>query len=348
MAVGDDATTCRICGSTRPSLGPCPDCGDLPAPAWPGQDVRGPAGSEEAIGNPAPTGAPPPAWGSPSSPPPGPPPPPTGPPLGAPGSPSFEPPPTSSGSGCRRVALILAVIVVVGIGIVVVASVVLVRRVQDQGITFDIDESGGLSVGDDAEYGDDPDLDALWDACADEDWDACDQLYFESLFLSEYERFGDSCGDRREAGGELCVEVFGDGVSTTGPDLADGDTYGDDPELDEVWDQCDEGDLGACDELYFSSPIDSGYEQFAVTCGDRNEEETPGSCDDGATTPSAGLDTYGDDPELDALWDDCEAGEMVACDQLFLTSPLDTDYEEFGQTCGRTREPDGGLCDVEG
>jgi len=44
---------------------------------------------------------------------------------------------------------------------------------------------------------------------------------------------------------------------------------------------------------------------------------------------------YGDDPALDALWDQCEAGSGVACDQLFELAPLGSAYEEFAGTCGR-------------
>lgn len=45
-------------------------------------------------------------------------------------------------------------------------------------------------------YGDNPTLDALWDACADGDGAACDTLYQISEIGSEYERFGGTCGDR--------------------------------------------------------------------------------------------------------------------------------------------------------
>lgn len=45
-------------------------------------------------------------------------------------------------------------------------------------------------------YGDDPVLDGLWDACASGDGQACDDLYFDSVTGSEYERFGLTCGDR--------------------------------------------------------------------------------------------------------------------------------------------------------
>ena len=54
-------------------------------------------------------------------------------------------------------------------------------------------------------YGDNPELDALWDACEDGDGEACDELYFSSEVGSEYEEFGDTCGGRFEAGEVLCA-----------------------------------------------------------------------------------------------------------------------------------------------
>lgn len=48
---------------------------------------------------------------------------------------------------------------------------------------------------------------------------------------------------------------------------------------------------------------------------------------------------YGDDAALDALWDQCQAGSGLACDQLFDGAPLNSAYEEFAGTCGnRTQE----------
>jgi len=51
--------------------------------------------------------------------------------------------------------------------------------------------------------------------------------------------------------------------------LADDSTYGEDPDLDRLWDGCAAGDGQACDDLYLESPLDSGYEEFGDTCGDR-------------------------------------------------------------------------------
>ena len=47
-----------------------------------------------------------------------------------------------------------------------------------------------------------------------------------------------------------------------------------------------------------------------------------------------GGEAYGDDPALDALWDACEAGDAQACDDLYMDSPLGSEYEEFGGSCG--------------
>jgi hypothetical protein len=43
--------------------------------------------------------------------------------------------------------------------------------------------------------------------------------------------------------------------------------YGSDADLDQLYERCDAGDAGACDTLYWDSPIDSGYEAFAVANG---------------------------------------------------------------------------------
>ncbi|MEJ5867438.1 hypothetical protein WDV85_06745 [Pseudokineococcus sp. 5B2Z-1] len=43
---------------------------------------------------------------------------------------------------------------------------------------------------------------------------------------------------------------------------------------------------------------------------------------------------YGDNPVLDALWDECEAGDGLSCDDLYYSSEVGTAYETFGLTCG--------------
>ncbi len=44
--------------------------------------------------------------------------------------------------------------------------------------------------------------------------------------------------------------------------------------------------------------------------------------------------TYGSDPELDALSDACEAGDDVACDDLYIQSPAGSDYEATAEANG--------------
>lgn len=40
---------------------------------------------------------------------------------------------------------------------------------------------------------------------------------------------------------------------------------------------------------------------------------------------------YGDNPTLDALWDECEAGDRTACRDLYMHSEFGSEYEAFGQ-----------------
>ncbi|MBT8240539.1 MAG: hypothetical protein KJN63_04870 [Acidimicrobiia bacterium] len=54
--------------------------------------------------------------------------------------------------------------------------------------------------------------------------------------------------------------------------------------------------------------------------------------------PFTGPVAYGDDPELDELWDRCEAGEGIACDELWSAAPIGSEYERFGVTCGEREE----------
>jgi RNAse (barnase) inhibitor barstar len=125
-------------------------------------------------------------------------------------------------------------------------------------------------------------------------------------------------------------------------DPQQGETYGDNPELDALWDACAGGDMGACDDLYFTSESGSAYEEFGDTCGGLTDGGSLCAQQDDAGA-SGSAETYGDDPELDALWDACAAGDLAACDELYFSSGIGTEYEEFGETCGRTQEGFG-LC----
>ena len=139
---------------------------------------------------------------------------------------------------------------------------------------------GGDGVFGDADtYGDDPDLDALWDDCDAGDDVACDDLYLRSPIGSDYESFGSTCGERESIDqfGNCSLDdgLFGDDDGLFG----DADTYGDDPDLDALWDGCADGDYAACDTLWIESPFGSDYESFAETCGAISEESLFGSCE---------------------------------------------------------------------
>lgn len=54
----------------------------------------------------------------------------------------------------------------------------------------------------------------------------------------------------------------------------------------------------------------------------------------------AGEADFGDDPVLDLLVEQCRRGNNQACDELHVSSPIGSDYEEYGRTCAG-RAPDG-------
>ena len=136
---------------------------------------------------------------------------------------------------------------------------------------------------------------------------------------------------------EMLAAIFSCGEELLDAGLFDGagagDTYGDNASLDLLWDQCAAGDLGACDELYWTSPVGSEYEAFGSTCGETSTL-TRGNCE--TTDSGGGVEggNYGDDPTLDALWDSCAGGDLAACDTLWFDSPIGSEYEAFGGSCG--------------
>jgi len=145
--------------------------------------------------------------------------------------------------------------------------------------------SGGLFGSDASSYGDDPELDALWDACEAGDDVACDDLYWESPLGSEYESFAQENGGG--SGG-----LFGSDPSEFRSDCASGDVFAcvdlflaasdaDDEQLalDGLRDECAGDDMFACDLLYLYSPIGSDDEEFGATCGGRTDGSTANSCE---------------------------------------------------------------------
>jgi hypothetical protein len=102
-------------------------------------------------------------------------------------------------------------------------------------------------------------------------------------------------------------EVGGAKTTEPGEDAPEYGDRGSDPLLDILWDDCAAGDMGACDELYRQSPIDSEYEDFGDTCGGTTE---------GGTWCENEIDVT--DPYLYGVYDQCHEGDMAACDTLYL------------------------------
>lgn len=120
-------------------------------------------------------------------------------------------------------------------------------------------------------------------------------------------------------------------------------SYGDDHDLDGLWDACDAGDLDACDELYLLAPYGSDYEAFGTSCG-RRRSPMHGTCSWEIEDPGAGPDAQRSEPDLSWLRTACESGDLSSCDDLFWFSPVGSDDEAFGSTCGNRREPTSGNC----
>jgi len=114
----------------------------------------------------------------------------------------------------------------------------------------------------------------------------------------------------------------------------DGDAPGEDPLFDALWVTCAAGDPDGCDWLFLSSPSGSAYEEFGSTCGDREFTNCTVLLGDtnGSFTPATA--PPGTDSTLDSYWNSCAAGDAEACDLLYFDSPVRSDYEYFGQSCG--------------
>ena len=111
---------------------------------------------------------------------------------------------------------------------------------------------------------------------------------------------------------------------------------GEDPLLDEYWRECGLGDAKACDNLFYSAPRGSDYEQFAFSCGGRRNMDC--SLLLGVDQPDGELNPLtpppGDDEELDTLWAKCSDGSTSSCGELRLIAPSGSLYSQFGTSCG--------------
>ena len=129
------------------------------------------------------------------------------------------------------------------------------------------------------------------------------------------------------------------GSGGSDPGVSEPFSYGDDADLDALYDSCEGADGDACDALFSEGPSGSEYEDFGSTCGDRTDGSQD-SCADVLSSPFS----YGDDADLDALWDACEGGDGASCDQLFEDSASGSEYEQFGLTCGNQTDGEQDSC----
>jgi hypothetical protein len=121
-------------------------------------------------------------------------------------------------------------------------------------------------------------------------------------------------------------------------ELPEADSPGsfDDESFDALADTCQGGDLVACDVLFTATPVDSDAETYGSTCGGRNEA-VRGACSteyEWALPDAQEPGDLGDDTTFDDLVDDCQAGDLEACDELYAETPVDSSYEAYGRTCG--------------
>ena len=233
--------------------------------------------------------------------------------------------------------------------------------------------------------GTDPTMDVLAQSCYAGDMQACDDLYYTSPIGSAYESFAETCAGRTaEPIAGLCVATFTPGATSTSTSVPLGPLppatqqptgLGTDPAMDALAKSCYDGDMQACDDLYYTSPIGSAYESFAETCAGRSlpipgsctttfvsatapTSTVPGSTAPPTTTPITTPTTtagnvppptqqptgLGIDPALDALAQSCYDGDMQACDDLYFAADVNTAYEAYGDTCAGRQPPFSGLC----
>ena len=156
---------------------------------------------------------------------------------------------------------------------------------------------------------------------------------------------------------DTAAEACGNSGGLFGSDVS---SYGDDPELDALWDACEAGDDIACLDLYWDSPLGSEYESFAQENGGASgglfgsdPSEFRSDCASGDVFACVDLFLAASDADdeqlaLDGLRGECAGDDMFACDLLYLYSPFGSDDQEFGATCGgRTDGSTANSCERE-
>ena len=117
------------------------------------------------------------------------------------------------------------------------------------------------------------------------------------------------------------------GAPGTGPQ-----NYGDDAAFDRMHDLCGEGNEYACDLLLWFAAAESEYYIYGYDCAGRGTDRA--FCTAGIDDTD--VDGWADDDSVGwpKVRDDCEAGDMLACDFAFRMSVPGSVWARTGETCG--------------
>jgi hypothetical protein len=104
----------------------------------------------------------------------------------------------------RTIALALGVVLAAGVGVALVDD----GDRPNLRSVFDSSNSSSDSS-DSSDSNDGADVTTLHEDCADGDYAACDELYYQSDVGSDEEEFGSTCGDRYEENDGDCETNYG-------------------------------------------------------------------------------------------------------------------------------------------
>lgn len=109
---------------------------------------------------------------------------------------------------------------------------------------------------------------ALADLCRSDDTRACDVLFLISPIDSDYETLASTCNGAGVPNSGWCTDGVQQGLDDLSFDEAS-------PALDGIAEECTDGDMMACDFLYFGSPTGGEWEAFGDGCGGRTDSAFP-------------------------------------------------------------------------
>ena len=105
-------------------------------------------------------------------------------------------------------------------------------------------------------------------------------------------------------------------------------------QLDGLRADCEDGSNLACDVLFQLSDFDTEEEAVALSCGGRSDTATL-FCTEGIDAATEEFFFDPDSSGVSDIVDQCvEFADMTACDFLFFRSPIGSDLEALGGTCG--------------